>query len=149
MKEKVRTIVCPVDFSSSSEEAARYAIGLAAQLGAARLDYVHVFQWPVYAVPEMGYYVDAGVEGSIKENLRRQLQTLGRRHSAHGVEIVTDLLEGTPHQAVVDHAESIRTNLIIIGTHGRTGLTHLLLGSVAEKVVRTSPIPVCTVRVPA
>jgi len=143
----IRTIVCPVDFSPASDEAARYAVALAAKVGASRVDLVHVFQRPVYVVPEMGYYVDANVEGPVKENLRRQLQTLALRHSAQGVELVTELLEGVPYQAVVDHAEAIGADMIVMATHGRTGLTHFLLGSVAEKVVRSSPIPVCTVRV--
>ena len=143
----IRTIVCPVDFSAASEEAARYAIGFCDKVGASRVDFIHVFQRAIYSVPEMGYYMEASVDGAIKESLRRQLETLARRYSAHDVEVVTDLLEGVPHQAVIDHAASVEADLIVMATHGRTGLTHLLLGSVAEKIVRTSPIPVCTVRV--
>ena len=143
----IRIIVCPVDFSNASDEAARYAVALAGKVGAPRVDLIHVFQRPVYVVPEMGYYVDASVEGSIRESLRRQLETLADRSAAEGVEIVTHLLEGVPYQAVVDHAEAVGADMIVMATHGRTGLTHFLLGSVAERVVRTSPVPVCTLRV--
>jgi len=144
---KLRTIVCPVDFSAASEDAARYAVDLAEKIGADKLDFIHVFQRPVHAIPELGYYVEASAAEQIKESLRRQLDTLARRYSAHAVEVETHLLEGVPFSGIVEHADASGADMIVMATHGRTGFTRFLLGSVAEKVVRTSSIPVCTVRV--
>ncbi len=148
MTQPVRSIVCPVDFSATSEEAARYAVGLAEALGAERITFLHVFQPPIYPLPEAaGSFLDAQAEKAIKEHFRRELEGLASRHSAHGFEVEAKLIEGFPHPAIVDTAVELGADLIVLATHGRSGLSHLLLGSVAEKVVRTSPIPDCTVRV--
>jgi len=148
MSKPVRTILCPVDFSATSEEAARYTIGLAEQLGATRVVFLHVFQRPVYPVSEVaGTFVDATAEEAIKESLRRQLEGLAKRYSQHDIDVDADLLEGFPYPTINDAAMDEDADLIVMATHGRTGLGHFLLGSVAEKIVRTSEIPVCTVRV--
>jgi nucleotide-binding universal stress UspA family protein len=64
--------------------------------------------------------------------------------------VATDrvVAKGIPHEAILDHAESADVDAIVMGTHGRTGLDHYLIGSVAERVVRQSPVPVLTVRIP-
>ena len=148
MTTPVNTILCPVDFSAASEEAARYAVQLAGSLGASRLAFLHVFQRPIGpAIEVASTFIDAQAEVAIKEHLRRELEGLAKRHSAHGVEVEASLLEGIPYATIVEQAEAIEADLLVMATHGRTGLSHLLLGSVAEKVVRTSTVPVCTVRV--
>lgn len=148
MSKPVRTILCPVDFSATAEEAARYAIGLAEQLGATRVVFLHVFQRPVYPVSEVaGSFVDATSEEAIKESLRRQLVGLAQRHSQHGIDVDALMLEGFPYPTINDAAQEEGAEMIVMATHGRTGLGHFLLGSVAEKIIRTSEIPVCTVRV--
>ncbi|MCB9598013.1 MAG: universal stress protein [Sandaracinaceae bacterium] len=148
MTQPVTSILCPVDFSSTSEEAARYAVSLAQSVGASRITFLHVFQPPIYPLPEAaGTFLDAEAQRAIKDHFRRELEGLAMRHSGHGVEVEPKLVEGFPHPTIVDTALELGADLIVLATHGRTGLGHLLLGSVAEKVVRTSPIPVCTVRV--
>jgi len=148
MSQPVRMILCPVDFSSASEEAARYAVGLAERIGAKRVVFLHVFQRPVYPVSEVaGTFVDATAEEAIKESLRRQLVGLAKRHSQHGIDCDARLLEGFPYPTINDAADEEGADLIVMATHGRSGLGHFLLGSVAEKIIRTSAIPVCTVRV--
>lgn len=148
MTKLVRTILCPVDFSATSEEAARYAVGLAGAVGAERIVFLHVFQPPIYPLPEAaGALLDARAQKAIKDHFRRELDGLAGRHSGHGIAVEAKLVEGFPHPAIVDTAADLEADMIVLATHGRTGLSHFLLGSVAEKVVRTSPIPVCTVRV--
>ncbi len=150
MPNPVTTILCPVDFSAASEEAARYAVTLAGALGAKKITFLHVYQRVTYPVPVMGgSFIDPETEEAIKEHLRRQVEGLATRHGGHAVSVVAELIEGFPHPTIVERAKELDVDLIVMSTHGRTGLGHFLLGSVAEKIIRTSPIPVCTVRVKA
>ena len=148
MKQQVRTVFVPVDFSSASEEATRYAVSLAAALGAARLDVGHVHQAPAVHLPDGTYYADAASAEQLQSNARRQLEQLAQRHSQHdGLRVTSALCFGLPvHQAILDRAREIEADLIVLSTAGRGGVARALLGSVAEKVVRLSHVPVCTVR---
>ncbi|MCC6877863.1 MAG: universal stress protein [Sandaracinaceae bacterium] len=137
-------ILCPVDFSEPSEEASRFAVSLADRMGA-KVELVHVHQVPYYGLPETAAEVMMA-DTAARTYAQRQLEALAARYSAHGVEVTPKILEGVPYDAIVQEAQRAGADLIVIGTHGRTGLRHLLLGSVAEKVVRTSSVPVCTVR---
>ncbi|MBX3269410.1 MAG: universal stress protein [Sandaracinaceae bacterium] len=148
MTKPVRSILCPVDFSAASEEAARYAVSLAQALGAERITFLHVFQPPIYPVGEASHtLLDETAHAALKDHFRREVEGLAKRHGGHGIEADAKLVEGYPHPVIVDTAREIGADMIVLATHGRTGLGHFLLGSVAEKVVRTSPIPVCSVRV--
>jgi len=147
MPNQVRTVFCPVDFSAASEEAARYAMGIAEKLGAERLDLGHVYHSPALHLPDGVSYTDAASDELLQANARRQLEQLARRHSQHGLRLTHSLIQGMPtHAAILEHAREIDADLIVMSTTGRSGIGRLLLGSVAEKVVRTSQIPVCTVR---
>jgi nucleotide-binding universal stress UspA family protein len=77
---------------------------------------------------------------------KAELADLAARLAKRGVKVRTLLREGTPHRAIVDAAKQPGTDLIVMGTHGRTGMSRLLLGSVAELVIRHAPCPVLTVR---
>jgi nucleotide-binding universal stress UspA family protein len=81
----------------------------------------------------------------IGEALTRSISDLAVSHKDAGIPIETHLTEGLPHERIIAVAEEVGAELIVMGTHGRTGLAHLLVGSVAERVVRASPIPVLTV----
>lgn len=143
----VNTVLCPVDFSAASEEAVRKAVDLCRSLGAERLDLAHVMQRPMVHLPEGAHYADHGTEELLRNTARRQLASLARRHSQHGLTVTHTLLAGVPtHDAILEHAKQIHADLIVMSTLGRTGLSRMLLGSVAEKVVRLSAMPVCTVR---
>ena len=141
------TILCPVDFSGASEEAARYGVSLADSLGATKVVFIHVYQRPIYPLPDGTLFMDGTSEAAVKTQLRRQLEGLASRYSAHAFEAVPELHEGVPHRVITEHAADLGAALIVMATHGRTGLGHMLLGSVAEKVVRLSTVPVCTVPV--
>lgn len=144
----IRTILCPVDFSEASEEAIRYAVSFADRLGAETVHLLHVHQRPAYPTPDFTLYPDTDSEVSHRQYLGHELEAMAKRYSTHGVDVVTHLVEGLPHEQIRAQADALDVELVVIGTHGRTGLSHLLLGSIAEKVVRNSRVPVCTVRSP-
>ncbi len=141
----IRSILCPVDFSPTSEDALRYAVSLASQLDAGEVHLLHVHQTPAVVLPDGSTVVATGLP-DIRQHASRELESLAKRYSAHGTAVVPHLAEGLPYRVIAEEAEALGVDLVVIGTHGRTGVKHALLGSVAERVIRISPVPVCTVR---
>ena len=139
---EIRRILCPVDFSEPSETALDYAIDLAKKFGA-DVQLVHVYQLPVYALPDGAMMAGPEFTTKVTTELSRALTELAE--SKTGVPLETHLVEGIPYKEVVRLSEELEADLVVMGTHGRTGLKHLLLGSVAERVVRSSKVPVVTV----
>jgi nucleotide-binding universal stress UspA family protein len=138
-----RKILFPTDLSPVSTEALQWATSLARDTGATLL-IVHVEEPPVaYGGGELYYGLDVGD----REQLRQSL--LKVQPADPQVPCVHKLLVGDPARAIVQTAEDEHADLIVMGTHGRTGLTRLLMGSVAEAVVRNAPCPVLTVKHPA
>jgi nucleotide-binding universal stress UspA family protein len=142
---EIRRILCPIDFSETSKPAFEYAVALAAQLGA-ELELFHVYQLPAYALPEGGLEILAGLEAEIENQLQQQLDAFAKYSTEPSVKITTVLGTGVPYVEIIRAAKQRKADLIVIGTHGRTGLAHLLIGSVAERVVRTSEVPVLSIR---
>jgi universal stress protein A len=141
----IKKILSPVDLSDSGAGAIREAEQLAHDTGA-ELVLLHVASDPAFALPDGGYALPRIIqeyEDAIKAKLSRL--TAGLRSD---IVASAKTVHGTPAQAIVESAISERADLIVMGAHGRTGLSHLFLGSVAERVVRTSPVPVITVRNP-
>lgn len=143
---EIRQILCPVDFSETSEHALEYAVELARRFEA-QLTLLHVCQLPSYALSD-GYAPPEEFQEDYRNRLQERVDEVVARYSDRGVTIAGGLSEGVPHEAIIDAAGRLQADLIVIGTHGRTGLSHALLGSVAERVVRTSKVPVLTVRRP-
>jgi nucleotide-binding universal stress UspA family protein len=139
---EIRRILCPVDFSEPSETALDYAIDLAKKFGA-DVQLVHVYQLPVYALPDGAMMAGPEFTTKVTTELSRALAELAKGKT--GVTLETHLVEGIPYKEVVRLSEELKADLVVMGTHGRTGLKHLLLGSVAERVVRSSKVPVITV----
>jgi nucleotide-binding universal stress UspA family protein len=138
---QIRSILCPVDFSEGSERALDFAIELGRNLGAA-IHLVHVYQLPVYPLPEGALAADF-IAQTVGE-LTKALDALVEKK--HNEKIETHLIvQGVPHREITRIADKLSADLIVMGTHGRTGLTRLLIGSVAERVVRTAKVPVMTV----
>jgi universal stress protein A len=136
-------IVFPTDLSPVSTEALQWATSLARDTGAT-LFIVHVEEPPVaYGGGDLYYGMDVGDRDQLRQSL------LKVQPADPQVPCVHKLLVGDPAQAIVQTAEDEHADLIVMGTHGRTGLTRLLMGSVAEAVVRKAPCPVLTVKHPA
>jgi nucleotide-binding universal stress UspA family protein len=144
-----RRILHATDFSSASRPALAKAIALARQNRAA-LQVVHAL--PPLALPVGGdfAYMPPGTYETIdrraRQHAQKQLSALVARARKVGVRATALLLDGAPHEQITRAARRARADLIVIGTHGRTGLSKVLLGSVAERVVRFATCPVLTVR---
>lgn len=135
---RLKKILVPVDFSDCSKKALQYAIPFARQFGA-DLKLLHVVE-PYPAVPEMSPYdFDNIADG--KAQLEALRQALG-----DAVPASTSLRAGMPHMEIAEAAREFGIDLIILSTHGRKGLSRMVLGSTAEKVVRRAPCPVLIVR---
>jgi nucleotide-binding universal stress UspA family protein len=142
-------ILVPTDFSKHSENALTYATAFAEKFGA-ELYLLHVVQDLAVFIPEAltaAPPISPPVEqltAAVRQALDRVIESHQlRRFNAHA-----EVREGNPFYEIVRFAKEENIDLIIMGTHGHSGLVHVLLGSVAEKVVRKAPCPVLTVRHP-
>jgi len=140
-----KKILCPVDFSSGSRCAMRTAIRLANERGA-ELELVHAWSLPTVGFAG-GYSYAPDVVTLLSDDAQAGLTEAVAQATALGAKRVTPrLVSGVPWQQIVDLAADPAYELIVIGSHGRTGLGRVLIGSVAELVVRHAPCPVLTVR---
>jgi nucleotide-binding universal stress UspA family protein len=135
----IQTILVPVDFSEHSRRALDYATGFAQRFGAA-VHVVHVMHMPS----------DVRVTGTWWSTLRGQaleaLRELLEGTDSAGLKIESHIAEGHPSESIVELATNLGADLIVMGSHGRTGLAHVLLGSVAERTIRSAPCPVITLK---
>lgn len=144
----LKRILVPVDFSSGSLEALDYAVELAKPFDAELL-VLFVVEPVYYATPADLYGPSANLAMLLEEQQRfgrEQLAALKARLAKEKIDCATVLQTGSPYQQIADLAKRRRVDLIIMATHGRTGLSHLFMGSVAERVVRSASCPVLTVR---
>lgn len=141
----ITRILVPTDFSEPADEALDYALGLGKSLGAT-VSLVHVFDDPFERTLYSEQYVPmpAEIRDEILANVQQQLAERAARSGRS--DVTSAILSGPPAQAIVDSAREQKADLIVMGTHGRHGVAHLLMGSVAERVVRTATCPVLTVR---
>ncbi len=144
---KIKTILVPVDFSDCSRQALKYALPLAGQHDAT-VALLYVIPTPPYAMTEYGGVDFASIESELRANSERQLAALVKEE-AQDVKTETMVCAGSPGEEIILTAKSLGADLIVISTHGRTGLKHVFLGSVAEHVVRHAPCPVLVVREPS
>lgn len=142
---KYRRLLCPVDFSDVSKNAFQIAIDLAV-LFKADLHVIHVFQMPASTIPEGIYDIPDDMEDKVKSHFSKKLDEFIKNHSTPEINIITGSYAGFPHVEIIKYVNEANADMIVMGTHGRTGLSHVLLGSVTERVIRTSDIPVLTVR---
>jgi nucleotide-binding universal stress UspA family protein len=141
----VQHVLVPIDFSATADRALAYAIALAQQLQA-RLTLLHVLEMTPVTMDEMTAGVTATYLEAQETEAQRLLQASRERVQRAGLQGESLLVQGTPTQTILDTAGEQGVDLIIMGTHGRTGLAHVFLGSVAEHVVRQGPCPVLVVR---
>ena len=145
----VQTILVPVDYSACSRVALRYAADLA-QHYQASLDVVHVWDRPSYVTDVVMTTTEPVSQKSlirlIQENAERDLaEFLKGVELPQSIPVSGRLLSGDPASTLVKEIKQGKHGLVVVGTHGRTGLSHVLLGSVAEKLARLSPVPVVIV----
>lgn len=136
-------LLVPIDFEDGSTRALDLARELATGLGA-EIAIVHVYQMPVLAYPGFEPAAAPPVMTEVAEAARRAIDNFA---SQHGITQVS-LREGDTSAEILAAATEVGAKMIVMGTHGRRGLAHALLGSVTERVVRESSIPVVTVRAP-
>lgn len=137
----------PIDFSDYASHALDYAISLASKLGA-RLTLLHVIQSLPMGGADMGVTLPYTYIQDMEAEITSSLQTYLQRVTVAGLEGEIAVVHGVPFNEIIAAAKTQQVDLIIMGTHGRTGLQHVLLGSVAEKVVRLAPCPVLVARQP-
>ncbi len=147
---KLQKIVVGMDFSHESEVALAHAADLARYRGAA-LTLVHVGAVPAqpYGVPESMSTALGEYQKIVSEHLsedREQLAALREKVSGHGLDVSQVIVDGLPDTGIVEAAEELQADLVVTGSHGRTGLKRFFLGSTAEKVVRTSHADVLVAR---
>jgi universal stress protein A len=143
----IRNILVGTDFSIASRAAFRHAVELAAANGAA-LWIAHVAVPPVPLSPD-GYVLPSfydDMAAAMRADAQRHLGPMLTRAKKAGVRAEALTLVGAPHDALNRAARRHRADLIVVGTHGRTGLARFFVGSVASRVVATAPCPVMTIR---
>ena len=137
----------PIDFSEYANQALDYALTLAGKLGA-RVTLLYVIQPLQLGGVDMGVTLHATYFQDLEAEIRRDMASLLERVTAAGLEGDFVIVHGVPFHEIIEAAKTQQVDLIVMGTHGRTGLQHLFLGSVAEKVVRLAPCPVLVARQP-
>jgi nucleotide-binding universal stress UspA family protein len=144
---QLKQILIPIDFSDYSDQALRWGVSLAQKYGA-QLLLLHVIP---EVLEEVSARESAGEQRVIDltAKVEAQLHELARQGLKEGLAVHVRVADGEPADAILRMAHEQRVDLIVMGTHGRTGLSHLLLGSTAEAVVRAASCPVFTVRASA
>ena len=140
----IKTILVPTDFSRPAKEAVRYASALAKDYGAA-LCVVFVYE-PMMIVDGLESYAVVRSTEQVVKQVRAQLGAFVRDEIDELIPARTEVRIGKPYREIVAAAKDARADLIVMATHGYTGLKHALIGSTAERVVRHAPCPVLVVR---
>jgi universal stress protein A len=142
MRSVITKILVPTDFSQPSDRALDYARDLARQFHAS-LHLLHVVNRPLLAeglAAEASLSNGTAMGSDMAEDAQRRLRKQAPEAAS------ADVVFGYAARSIVEHASRLGVDLIVMGSHGRTGIAHVLLGSVAEAIVRTAPCPVLTVR---
>jgi nucleotide-binding universal stress UspA family protein len=141
-----KNILFATDFSESSDYAFEYALAMSRRYDAC-LNLIHVINEPVdlrgFYVPHISF---DKLEEEIEEGARKMMEKFCRTHLGDYANHASFIVPGIAYDEIIKKALEIPADLVVMGTHGRTGLDHVLFGSTAEKVVRKSPVPVMTIR---
>jgi len=145
---RIHTILVPTDFSDSATAALRWADDLAAACSA-RIVLLHAVDLNLQWVPAGPAVIPAPVPAAVVRRIREQAGASLDAVAAKTPHVARRLLRsGHARDVILSAANEVKANVIVMGTHGRRGVEHLFLGSVAEYVVRNAPMPVMTVRAP-
>ncbi len=143
----LKRILLPTDFSEQSAEATRYACAFAEQFQA-ELHVLHVVEQLAATIPEAVVEMATSLENYLEVAETKALARLTKVLEPgweKGKHVTLATRSGSPFLKIIEYAKEHQIDLIVMGTHGRTGLSHVLIGSVAERVVRMAPCPVLTV----
>lgn len=140
----MRNLLVGIDFSEISLRALDHALGLARAFQA-NVHIAHAVPLLRYALGHEAEATDPTFELKLKAELMDRLNEIARNHPLQGKPLEVSLRDGSPARVIPDLADKLNCDLIVIGTHGHTGFQHLVLGSVAERIVRTARVPVLTV----
>jgi len=141
----VRVILVPLDFSAHSVTALDRAMDFAKAFGA-KIHLLHSYAVPVHGVMPYDFVVPDGLWDEIRKAAESKLEEFRQRIVSAGVEATSEVSPALPSEAILAAAGEIGADLIVMGTHGHTGLKHVLLGSVAERIIRLAPCPVLTLK---
>ena len=143
---EIHSILVPIDFSIHSKNALKYAVPMARQFGAT-IHLVYVVEPTVYPADlGFGQVVLPGVEDELREKGGEELQSLIRKEIGKTARSSWSVRTGNPHQEILREAEERKVDLIVVATHGHSGVEHMLFGSTADRIVRHATCPVLTVR---
>jgi nucleotide-binding universal stress UspA family protein len=145
----LKRILVPTDFSKFSQNALNYAAAFAGKFEA-ELHLLHVVQNLALVIPEI-ISVEPPVTPSIEQlttAVQAAFDRIIKENQLQNLNVKREVREGAPFYEIIQYARDAGIDLIVMGTHGHSGLVHVLLGSVTEKVVRKAPCPVLTVRHP-
>jgi nucleotide-binding universal stress UspA family protein len=143
MTVEISRVLFPTDFSAPSALALNYARGYCERFGAT-LGVVHVLHLTNFFLGD-GTFAFGEEANRLRQAARQELDALAARLRAEGQQCTTQLLEGPPHVEIGRYATEWKADLLVIGTHGRTGLDHVTFGSVTERVLHAAPCPVLVI----
>jgi universal stress protein A len=141
---KVNRILVPLDFSEESSRALAYGVALAADMEA-KIILMHVIE-PVYFGADSGLTYVPQQTAAVEKAEGKRMCKVAAESIPKGLFDKAVVRPGTPYHEITMEAKRLKAGLIVLTTHGRTGLSHILMGSTAERVVRHAPCPVLTVR---
>lgn len=144
---KLKKILCPIDFSECSSYALSYAIDLSAKEHAS-LYLIHVIETHMSDIGDIVKQIDLLLDEKQIDNLRMRLINLVPEDIRINIHIESIVQKGIPFIEIIRTAKDKQADLIVMGTHGRTGLEHILIGSVAQRVIQRAPCPVLSIRLP-
>ncbi len=147
MTISIQRILVPLDFSDHAAPVLEWVTHLAKQ-HSARVILLHAYHLPVEFQQLEGAYLPPDFWSNVKVEAEQSLSRYAEELERRGIQVESVVREGYPATVIVDEAASQPADLIVIGTHGLSGLKHLLLGSIAERVVKKSRCPVLTVKIP-
>ncbi len=142
-----KAILVATDFSETSDRAVDYAVEFAKVTGA-KVTVLHAYELPIYGFPDGALVATVDMATRIMNAAQAALDQTCASRRDKGVEMAPVLRQGLPWDEIHSVAEELGCDLIVIGTHGRKGLAHALIGSVAEKVIRSATLPVLTIHGP-
>jgi len=146
--ETIKKILVPIDFSDYSKKALQYTVKFAKSFNS-ELYLIYVIEPMIYPADlSMGQMVIPPTEVNLDEKAKTELEELAKTEIGDSLAYNIIVKTGKPFQEIIETAAEVDADLIIIATHGHTGVEHLLFGSTAEKVVRKAPCPVLTLREP-